>query len=206
MKKIILASGSPRRNAILKNLGIPYEQMPSMVESKVEVNEADVNSPYEWVKLYSSKKAHEINNNVSGDLIIIGADTIVTQLGSIMEKPLDEIDAYRMLKKLQGKKHTVYTGLTLIFKNEDGSFTEENYVDATDVYMREASDEEIKKYIATKEPFDKAGSYAIQGLGSFFVEYINGDYYTVVGLPISVLVRAFKDHGIDLLDYCNKSK
>ncbi len=198
MKKIILASASARRRQILENIGIPFEVIQSNADEYVEVE----NSPYEWVKTLSARKARTVAETVSEPCVIIGADTVVTELGKIMEKPKDVIDAFNMLKSLQGRKHTVYTGMSLIFKDGAG-VTEENYVEATDVYMHELSDDEIKKYLETKEPFDKAGGYAIQGKGALLIDSIYGDYYTVVGLPVTVLFKALKEHGIHLMDYWN---
>lgn len=200
MKKIILASSSSRRKMLLENIGIPFEVMINTVEDNPASKDDMLNSPYEWVKHLSSKKAREVADKVEDEAVIIGADTIITDLGKIMEKPADVIDAFQMLKRLQGRKHTVYTGMTLIFKDTHG-FTEENYVEATDVYIHSLSDEEIKKYIATKESFDKAGGYAIQGKGTLLIDTIYGDYNTVVGLPLTTLYRALKPHGIDLMDF-----
>lgn len=196
MKKIILASASPRRKAILENLGVPFTVMESHAEEKLELE----GSPYDWVKGLSSKKANAVLPFVEDPSVIIAADTVVTYMGKIMEKPKDVIDAYEMLKQLQGHKHSVYTGMTLIFLDENGS-VEENYVDATDVYMHTLTDMEIKQYLNTKESFDKAGAYAIQGKGSLLVDSIYGDYYTVVGLPVPILYRALREHGISLMDY-----
>ncbi len=196
MKKIILASGSPRRKELLEQIGLPFEVIVSNVDEKIDVE----HSPYEWVKAISSKKANEVANMVDGPAIIIGADTIITELGNIMEKPADQIDAFQMLKRLQGRKHSVYTGLTVIFK-DDIETVEENYVDATDVYMHNLSDDEIKKYIDSGEPFDKAGGYAIQGRGAILIDTIYGDYYTVVGLPLTILNNCLKKHGVNVMDY-----
>lgn len=200
MKKIILASASSRRKMLLENIGVPFEVMENTVEAELDEKENLLCSPYEWVKMLSSKKANQVLDQVEDPAVIIGADTVITDLGKIMEKPADVIDAFQMLKRLQGRKHTVYTGMTLIFKDEIG-ITEENYVEATDVYIHSLTDDEIKKYIATKESFDKAGGYAIQGKGSILIDSIYGDYNTVVGLPLTVLYKALKSHGVDLMDY-----
>lgn len=200
MKRIILASASSRRRMLLENIGVPFEVLENTVEEDMTDKENLLCSPYEWVKMLSSKKANQVAEQVEGSAIIIGADTVITDLGKIMEKPTDVIDAFQMLKRLQGRKHTVYTGMTLIFKDELG-ITEENYVDATDVYIHHLTDEEIKKYIATKESFDKAGGYAIQGKGAILIDSIYGDYNTVVGLPLTILYKALKAHGVDLMDF-----
>lgn len=200
MKRIILASASPRRKELLEKVGIPFEVMESSIEDNIDQIADLQNSPYEWVKTLSSKKANDVATNVEGSSIIIAADTIITILGKIMEKPTDVIDAFQMLKRLQGRKHTVYTGMTIIYKDEMG-ITEENYVDATDVYMHELTDEEIKQYIDTHESFDKAGGYAIQGKGTLLIDTIYGDYNTVVGLPLTVLYKALKAHGVNIMDF-----
>lgn len=196
MKKIILASASPRRKKLLEGISVPFTVMTTDVEEELHVE----GSPYEWVKYVSAKKANAVVGQVDGPAIIIAADTIVTYLGKIMEKPKDAIDAFHMLKILQGKKHSVYTGLTILYKGETG-VEEETYVDATDVYMHTLTDAEIKKYLDTKESFDKAGGYAIQGKGALLIDSIYGDYNTVVGLPLNILFHALKAHGIDLMDY-----
>ena len=196
MKKIILASSSPRRKALLEQVGIPFEVVESNVDEKIDVE----NSPYEWVKAISAKKARAVARLIEEDAVIIGADTIITDLGKILEKPKDRRDACHMLHSLQGKTHTVYTGLTVINK-DNGDVVESNYVAATDVTMRSLSDQEIETYVNTAEPFDKAGGYAIQGKGSILVESIHGDYYTVVGLPLTLLYTALKEFGIHIMDY-----
>lgn len=196
MKKLILASASPRRKALLESINIPFTVMESNIEDQYAVE----GSPYEWVKYISSKKANAVVQDVPGPAVIIGADTIVTHLGRILEKPKDAIDAFQMIKSLAGKKHSVYTGMTILYKGETG-VEEENFVDATDVYMHSLTDDEIKKYLDTKESFDKAGGYAIQGKGALLIDSIYGDYYTVVGLPLTILFRALKAHDIDLMDY-----
>lgn len=196
MKKIILASKSPRRKELLEKANLPFQIIESNVIEQVDVE----NSPYEWVKAISAKKARAVSKMMAEPCIIIGADTIVTDLGKILQKPTDKNDACKMLKDLQGHKHTVYTGMTLIFKDEDKE-EELNFVDATDVFMKSLTDYEILKYVETEEPFDKAGSYAIQGKGALLIEKIYGDYNTVVGLPLTILYDALKLHEINIMDY-----
>ena len=198
MKKIILASSSPRRKELMEKLQIPFEIRESNVnEEQIEVD----NSPYERVKALSSAKANAVAKTVEGPAIIIGADTVVSCLGRILNKPQNTNDAVQMLKTLQGRKHSVYSGLTLILKNADGSQKETNYVDATDVSMHELSQDEIKAYVDTNECMDKAGAYAIQGKGAIFIESISGDYYTVMGLPLAVLYRALRENGVNIMDF-----
>lgn len=205
MERIILASASPRRQALLKQICIPFE----IIESEADENIDDEVSPYDLVKILSMRKAMNVidklkknDNEFLKDLgitIIIAADTIVTFKGQVLGKPKDETDAFNMLKKLQGKHHSVYTGMTIVFKqNENIKF--KTIIDNTIVFIRQLSDDDIKKYIKTNEPFDKAGAYAIQEKGSLLVEKIEGDYYTVVGLPLTKLYMALKDFGIDLTD------
>ncbi len=195
MKKIILASASPRRQSILKQAGIPFE----ILISEVEEDWSSQVSPYDVVKSLSMKKALAVNEMVNEPCIIIAADTVVTLHGKIMGKPKDADDAYNILKKLQGRKHAVYTGVTIINKEKDG-FELKNIIDNTDVYMRKMSDAEIDAYIATNEPFDKAGAYAIQEKGSLFIEKIEGDYYNVVGLPLVKVYNALQEFGIELVN------
>lgn len=197
MQKIILASNSPQRKKLLETMGISFTVIPSNVD---EASESEY-SPFERVKLLSSRKAHGITSKVKGPALIIGADTIITDLGEILEKPADKIEATHMLKSLSGRTHTVYTGMTLLFVSENGDIEEENFVDSTDVSMQKISDEEIESYINTAEYVNRAGGYAIQGKASCFVESVNGNFYTVVGLPVSLLYRALKDRGINITEF-----
>ncbi|MCI1930519.1 MAG: Maf family protein [Clostridia bacterium] len=197
MYKFILASASPRRRSILEKLNIPFEVIVSGAEEHLELE----HSPYEWVKILSERKASAVAPGVKGPAVIIGADTIVTYLGKILIKPTSEAEAFSMLRQLSGKKHTVYTGMTLIFIDQNGNREVESYVDATEVTMLPITDEEIRTYISTEEYADKAGGYAIQGKSSVFIESIYGSYDTVVGLPTYILYKALKDHGIDITKF-----
>ena len=197
MYKIILASQSPRRRTILERLNIPFEVIPSGAKEYMELEQ----SPYEWVKILSHRKASAVAENVEGPAVIIGADTVVTYLGKILNKPVNNEEAASMLRLLSGNHHTVYTGLTLIFIDENGNRDSESYVDATEVAFNPISTEEIEKYLATGEYSDKAGGYAIQGKSSIFIDYIKWSNETVVGLPVSILYKALKDHGIDITDF-----
>jgi len=124
------------------------------------------------------------------DSVVIGADTLVYANGQVLGKPRDEAEAFTMLKKLSGKKHTVYTGVALIKDGEERVFA-----DATHVYFHPLTDEEILAYIATGEPMDKAGAYGVQERGAILVDRVEGDFYTVVGLPISKVYRALVEMG-----------
>ena len=202
MLKYFLASKSPRRKDLMTQIGIEFEVM---ISERDEIITSTV--PEEVVKELSLQKALEIERMLlkecDGDIlgkyskegyegvVIIGADTVVSKDGEIMGKPVDEEDAFNMLKKLQGDKHMVSTGVALIVIKE-GKKDMISFAEDTDVNMYEISDEEIREYIATKEPMDKAGSYGIQGLGAKFISGINGDYNNVVGLPIGSIYQAIR--------------
>ena len=176
MSKIILASASPRRRELLKQIGLKFEIDPS---SKEEVLKGA--GPAETVCELAEIKAEDVYSRYKAeDVLVIGADTIVAYEHRILGKPKNEMDSYNMLKIIQGKKHQVYTGVCLRTGVEKECF----YV-KTDVFMREMTDETIWAYIASGEPADKAGSYGIQGLGAVLIKEIHGDYNNVVGLPIS---------------------
>lgn len=251
-QRIILASGSPRRLEILKMIGLKFEVQTSTFEENLDKH--SFSHPCEYVKENAKQKAIEVwnrlsnsrtpsasNDNNSPDLVI-GADTVVTLYDEIMEKPKDEEDAFEMLKKLSGLKHTVFTGVALVTKTKQspqmqkqtysqpssleshdldptttattgaqslqhassqlqsgqpkssGDQIEKDFLvttfhESTDVTMAELNDDIIKGYIATGEPFDKAGAYAIQCNGATLVEQIKGDYYNVVGMPLHRLCR-----------------
>lgn len=250
-QRIILASGSPRRLEILKMIGLKFEVETSNFEENLDKH--SFSHPCEYVKENAKQKAIEVWNRLSsksstglpagstntpqhsGPDLVIGADTVVTLYDEIMEKPKDEEDAFEMLKKLSGLKHTVFTGVALVTKtkrspqlkkqtsslesptkNNEASTVASEAADAqslhssqqphsigidtkdylvttfhesTDVSMAELNDDIIKGYIATGEPFDKAGAYAIQSNGATLVEQIKGDYYNVVGMPLHRLCR-----------------
>lgn len=192
--KVILASASPRRKELLQLLEIPFEIIKSTVEEKITKT-----IPYEVVEELSEQKAMDVfmtvkkemedKNSLSEAFLVIGSDTVVAIDGMILGKPKDEEDAFQMLKRLSGKSHQVYTGVTLI--KYDGEKQSKNvFHEKTEVVFQKMSDKEILDYIATKEPMDKAGSYGIQGFGAKFVKEIHGDYFNVVGLPVS---RVYKE-------------
>lgn len=197
MQKIILASSSPRRRQILENLGIPFEVISSDVDETLDVD----NSPYEWVKTLSSKKANAVLDKVTSPAVIIGVDTVVADLGRILNKPDSKETAVKMLRQLQGRHHSVYTGMTLLFVDENGNIEEENFVDGTEVTFNKMTMEEIEMYVSINEFSDKAGGYGIQGKASLFIDSITGNYDTVVGLSVPILYNALKQHGIQLMDF-----
>lgn len=133
------------------------------------------------------------------DLMVIGADTIVSCGGQILGKPKDEHDACRMLKLLSGGTHQVYTGVSIVLLDASGKAGQVTFHEKTDVTMRAMSEEEIRRYVATGEPMDKAGAYAIQGLAAMFVIGLDGDYYNVMGLPVCPLAMILRKFGVKLL-------
>ncbi|PDY45784.1 Maf family protein [Bacillus pseudomycoides] len=187
MKKLILASGSPRRKELLELAGVPFE----IVVSEIEETIGAYSSPADIVMSLALQKASAVVEHHE-DSVVLGADTIVTYESRILGKPKDESEAKEILQLLSGKTHEVYTGVALISKEKTVTFYER-----TEVTFWELTEEEIDAYIATKEPLDKAGSYGIQGKGSIFVQHIQGDYYSVVGLPIARLVRELKQFDND---------
>ncbi|ADH60607.1 maf protein [Thermoanaerobacter mathranii subsp. mathranii str. A3] len=182
--KIVLASKSPRRRELLSNLGLDFE----VVESNVKEFSRE-KQPSRYVMDLSFNKAMSVAKKLSEEAIVIGADTVVVIGDKILGKPKDRNEAYVMLKKLQGKAHTVYTGITIV-RTYDFKYVSD--FEKTKVWIRKLQDEEIFNYIDTGEVYDKAGAYAIQGVGALIVEKIEGDYFNVVGLPISKLFDILK--------------
>lgn len=177
---IILASQSPRRQELLKLITSDFEIKVSNVDETLP----DKIMPKEAVMYLSKIKAEPF---ADGDNIVIGADTVVALDGKILGKPKNEESAREMLRFLSGRTHSVFTGVTLANNKKTKTFAVE-----TKVKFFELTNEEIDAYIKTKEPFDKAGAYGIQGYGSLLVEKIDGDYFNVVGLPVSTLARELK--------------
>lgn len=178
--KIILASQSPRRKELLSRIGLDFQVCPSTVEEKISSTD-----PVEVVKELSRQKAYDVAEKFSQtEKLVIGADTIVVYDGKILGKPKDQEDAARILGMLQGQTHSVYTGVTLV-REEAGQkeSTAVTFAEETQVMMYPMSEEEIRWYVDSKEPMDKAGAYGIQGLGARFIREIKGDYNNVVGLP-----------------------
>ena len=187
--EIILASASPRRRELIKILGKPFSVVTSDAE---EIIDPEL-PPYFVAEKLSLLKASDVAGklkNEKKDAIVIGADTIVVKDGKILTKPKDEIDAQNMLKTLSGTHHSVITGVTVI--NNKTAKSESFYVE-TKVFFKNLTDNEIKKYIESGEPMDKAGAYGIQEKGALFVEKIEGDYFNVVGLPICKLASLLKE-------------
>lgn len=184
-KKIILASASPRRESLLKQIGINFQVIPSNVDE----DDFDHSDPATHAQILALKKAQDVAARIKNG-IVIGADTQVIADGEVLGKPLDEADAVRMLSKLQGKTHKVVTGVALI-DAETG--IEETWVETTEVTFREVSKEEIFDYVKTGEYNGKAGAYGIQGMAGAFVKRIEGCYFNVVGLPLAKLSQKLKN-------------
>lgn len=203
--EIILASNSSRRKNLLTMLNVSFSVMESGVDERVEeanyMQKGVEHTPYEWVRAIAAIKAEAVGNRVEGEKIIIAADTIVTYMGKILHRPFEREEAASMLRTLSGHKHTVYTGLAVMYKDADGKYETHTSVTATDVYMRELTDMEISNYVDTKEPYDKAGGYGIQGKGSLLIDRIDGDYFNVVGLPLVQLYKELSENGVNIMDF-----
>ena len=187
---IILGSASPRRKELLDRMGLEFEVIPSKGE-EIITKEA----PSDIVTELAGKKAEAVAHEVTeDDLLIIGADTIVAYGHQILGKPSDEEDAFRMLHHLSGKTHQVYTGVCLIRISPEG-YEEHHFYEKTDVTFYSMTEQEIRAYIRTGDPMDKAGAYGIQGVCGKYIRGIQGDYNNVVGLPIARLWQEMKIHG-----------
>lgn len=183
--ELLLASGSARRSELLKMMGFDFSVVVSNADEAVE------NMPYaEYVESLAYKKAQAVKHSRS-NCCVIGSDTIVVLDNEILNKPADKFEAYKILKKLSGKTHIVYTGVAVLTDTLNIMFH-----DYASVSFAQMSDEEINAYIATGEPMDKAGGYGIQGPAGAFIDKIEGSYFTVVGLPLPKLYRTLKELGI----------
>lgn len=211
-KKIILGSASPRRKELLEQIGAGFE---IKVSDKEEIYHSE--RPEDIVCELALMKAENVASELSAEerrgAVVIGADTIVVLDGAILGKPADQEDAARMLSSLQGRCHEVYTGVAVLEYGGDaekvsdgeaeqipggltGAARKENYAVGTKVYVNPMTEQEIRDYIATGEPMDKAGAYGIQGRFAAYIDRIDGDYYNVVGLPVSRVYRTLKEMGV----------
>lgn len=199
MYRIILASASPRRREIMNQIGIRFEVMPSVGEEVTTES-----APDKVVCELSAQKAAEILEKTEGAVVVLGADTIVAHNGRILGKPADAEDAKRMIASYAGDTHEVFTGVTVLVRDADGTVKKSSFAVRTGVRVRSMSKAEIDWYVTTKEPLDKAGAYGIQGKFAPFIEGIDGDYYNVVGFPIAAVISETRALGVDLLsdEYC----
>lgn len=203
--RIILASASPRRRELLEQIKIPFEVQVSHVEEKVTSTK-----PERVVEELSSQKAcavlelvTESGGSLSARLepaagngeavLVIGADTVVALEGQILGKPADKAAAVEMLRRLSGREHQVYTGVTLLYRAADGSGQRKCFHERTSVFFCPMSEAEIRDYADTGDPMDKAGAYGIQGLCARYISGIEGDYNNVVGLPVGRLYQEIKE-------------
>ena len=187
---IILASKSPRRRELLTRMGVEFTVKTSKIDEKMD----PFANPADEAARVSLAKAQAVRGTCHPDDIIIGADTIVVCDGLTMGKPRSESEAFSMLRRLSGRDHQVLTGLTVL-----GGDRTENLTVTTTLRFRALSDAEIRNYIATGEPMDKAGAYGIQGLAAMFVVGLDGDYYNVMGLPVCTLTILLRRFGVKLL-------
>lgn len=194
-RRIILASTSPRRKELIASLHLAFEVIPS---------HADEDTPPEWtpeqtVQELAMRKALAVYRELEGreqDAVIVGSDTVVVLDGDILGKPVDEADAEHMLSRLQGCVHRVFTGVACIDASNGQSMVQYRQ---TEVTMKKLSDATIRAYVQTGEPLDKAGSYAIQGIGASLIDRVEGCYFNVVGLPLSLLSDMLDGFGIHVL-------
>ncbi len=191
--QVILASGSPRRKELLELIGVEFKIITSNKEEIITST-----NPEEVVKELSMMKAEDVAAGVSGPAIILGADTVVAHNGRILGKPKDKEDAIRMITSFAGDDHYVYTGVCIIRKEEDGTVKTSSFAEGTKVTVYPMTAQEIKRYVDSGEPMDKAGAYAVQGLFAPYIKEIVGDYYNIVGFPIAGIYQRLKEEGIFL--------
>lgn len=185
-RKVVLASQSPRRRELLSDLIPEFKIMP---DNSAEIMDESA-APEEVVKRLAMQKAKNVSACAESDEIVIAADTVVFIDGKILGKPINAAEAAQMLKTLSGREHHVCTGIAVIDNAIGKSYC---CFERTLVHFKHLSDSEIERYIASGEPMDKAGAYGIQGKGALFVEWIKGDYFNVVGLPLCRLAQVLKE-------------
>ena len=191
MKAIILASASPRRKELLEQIGLSFRVEPSNYQENIRFDL----EPHDLARALSLEKARLVARN-HRNALVIAADTFIVFEGKILGKPRTETQAKEMLETMSGKPHSVITGFTIV--DTDNNKTLSRSVE-TKVHLRKLSSDEIDAYVRSKEPLDKAGAYAIQGLGSVIAEKIEGDYFNVIGLPLSALTESLKEFGVHIL-------
>lgn len=185
-KRFIVASASPRRKELLSSRGYDFEVIPSDCDETLEEGIGAKEAV-----LYLSKRKAESVFEKNKDAVVLGCDTVVAAQNKILGKPKDDKEAFRMLRSLSGKVHQVYSGVCIV---ENGR--EESFVGCANVEFYDLSDELIRSYVESGEPGDKAGAYGIQGLGAALVKRIDGDYFSIVGLPVAQSMRALEKFGV----------
>lgn len=202
MYRIVLASESPRRKEIMEQMDIPYETMPANIKEELMGN-----NPSKMVKSLACQKARNVAARLQSeqdDLIIIGADTMVFHKGKALGKPRDPQHAIHILESLSDDVHEVYTGVCIIIRRNNREQSNNNLEEeiafsvSTEVGVYPLTREQIKDYVDTKEPLDKAGAYAIQGRFGIYIKEIHGDYYNVVGFPIAKIYEKLLEKGINI--------
>ena len=186
---MILASASPRRKEILENFGFSFK---TVVKNIDEIS--NKSTAVEKIKDIAEKKAKAVAEDFPNEYVV-GADTAVVVDGKILGKPHNRLEAFNMLKSLSGKSHEVITAFSFINLTKKILYSD---CEVTKVYFKTLTDDEINWYIDTKEPMDKAGAYGIQGKGAFFVEKIEGDFFSVMGFPLGKFIRFLSSAGFDL--------
>jgi len=186
-----LASASPRRKELLEQIGLKFRVEPSNYQENIRFD----SEPHDLARSLSLEKARLVARN-HRNALVIAADTFIVFEGRILGKPRTETEAKEMLETMSGKPHSVITGFTII--DTDSNKTVSRSVE-TRVHLRKLGSDEIDAYVRSREPLDKAGAYAIQGLGSVIVERIEGDYSNVIGLPLSALTESLKEFGVHVL-------
>ena len=188
---IVLASRSPRRRELLTMLGVrDFEIIPAHSEMDFP---SDI-FPGDAAVAVARAKALEVLPQTAPSSLVLAADTVVSLDGRILEKPADEAEAFSMLRSLSGRRHTVFSGVVMLYGGREFCRHE-----ATDVLFRRLDDDEIHRYIATGEPMDKAGAYGAQGVASVFIERLDGDFFNVVGLPLCTLDKMLAEFGFGII-------
>jgi len=191
VKKIILASASPRRKELLERIGLEFDVEPGNYEEDIRPGL----EPHKLARNISLKKAEAVAGS-HNNALVIAADTFIVVGDRMLGKPHTEKEARKMLETINGRAHSVITGFCIIDTAAKKTLSESV---ETKVYVRQLTPVEIDAYVKSKEPLDKAGAYAIQGLGAVIVERIEGDYFNVMGLPLCALTEALKEFGIEIL-------
>ncbi|QUI23330.1 septum formation inhibitor Maf [Vallitalea pronyensis] len=190
MKRIVLASGSPRRKELLERLKLAFDVRVSQIDEDI----FEQTSPHEYVETLAMEKAKDVASHLDEKAIVIGCDTVVVLDDKILGKPCDDDQAMVYLQALSGRAHEVYSGMAILDMETGKQYLTH---EITTVTMKSLNHDEIVAYVKTGEPADKAGAYGIQGIGSILVEGIHGDYYNVMGLPLNRLYQGFHALGID---------
>jgi len=189
---LLLASASPRRAELLRNAGIEFRVRAAEIPETRRAGE----SPRQFAMRLAGEKAARVAALEGTDLLILAADTVVVAGSRVLGKPADPSEAKTMLRLLSGRSHEVITGVCLRGPNADGTVFNDVRLESTEVRFEPLTDDDIESYVASGEPLDKAGAYAIQGRASRWISGIKGDYCNVVGLPVALVYRMMREHGV----------